>query len=149
VEKPRCCALSPVWNNRTAAASGFKAREVSCEPVANRHLGIVFQSYALFPNINIINNIQYGLRQMTAPARRERGSGNAGVGWLERPGRKIPGTALWRPAAAGRPGPCAGSESVASASRRAALGAWTRGYAPGCAVKSAVSRKSLVLPPSW
>ncbi len=50
----------------------IQGRDVSCEPVANRHLGIVFQSYALFPNINIINNIQYGLRQMTAPARRER-----------------------------------------------------------------------------
>lgn len=50
----------------------IEGKDVSCEPVANRHLGIVFQSYALFPNINIINNIQYGLRKMTAPARRER-----------------------------------------------------------------------------
>lgn len=50
----------------------IQGRDVSCEPVANRHLGIVFQSYALFPNINIINNVQYGLRQMTTPARRDR-----------------------------------------------------------------------------
>jgi len=56
-------------NNGTVWIQG---KDVSCEPVANRHLGIVFQSYALFPNINIINNVQYGLRQMTAPARRER-----------------------------------------------------------------------------
>ena len=38
-------------------------RDVSREPVANRQLGIVFQSYALFPNINIIGNVQYGLKQ--------------------------------------------------------------------------------------
>ncbi|MBD1400839.1 ABC transporter ATP-binding protein [Pelovirga terrestris] len=50
----------------------IQGNDVSREPVANRQLGIVFQSYALFPNINIINNVQYGLRQMTAPARRER-----------------------------------------------------------------------------
>ena len=47
-------------------------RDVSSEPVAGRQLGIVFQSYALFPNINIINNVQYGLRRMSAAARRER-----------------------------------------------------------------------------
>jgi iron(III) transport system ATP-binding protein len=43
-------------------------RDVSREPVANRKLGIVFQSYALFPNINIIGNVQYGLhrRQFSA-----------------------------------------------------------------------------------
>ena len=38
-------------------------RDVSREPVANRQLGIVFQSYALFPNINIIGNVQYGIKQ--------------------------------------------------------------------------------------
>ena len=38
-------------------------RDVSREPVANRQLGIVFQSYALFPNINIIGNVQYGINR--------------------------------------------------------------------------------------
>ena len=38
-------------------------RDVSREPVANRKLGIVFQSYALFPNINIIGNVQYGINR--------------------------------------------------------------------------------------
>jgi len=35
-------------------------------------MGIVFQSYALFPNINVTNNVQYGLRQMKTSARRKR-----------------------------------------------------------------------------
>ncbi len=49
-------------------------RDVSREPVANRKLGIVFQSYALFPNINIINNVQYGInrRQFSAAQRKQR-----------------------------------------------------------------------------
>jgi iron(III) transport system ATP-binding protein len=47
-------------------------RDVSREPVANRKLGIVFQSYALFPNINIIGNVQYGInRRRFSKAERE------------------------------------------------------------------------------
>ena len=47
-------------------------RDVSREPVANRKLGIVFQSYALFPNINIIGNVQYGInRRKFSKAERE------------------------------------------------------------------------------
>ena len=47
-------------------------RDVSREPVANRKLGIVFQSYALFPNINIIGNVQYGInRRQFSTAQRE------------------------------------------------------------------------------
>jgi iron(III) transport system ATP-binding protein len=50
------------------------SRDVSREPVANRKLGIVFQSYALFPNINIIGNVQYGInrRQFSAAQREQR-----------------------------------------------------------------------------
>ena len=37
-------------------------RDVTCEPPSNRNFGIVFQSYALFPNMNVEENIAYGLR---------------------------------------------------------------------------------------
>lgn len=47
-------------------------RDVSIEPVANRGLGIVFQSYALFPNISVRGNVEYGLRQMKSAQRHER-----------------------------------------------------------------------------
>lgn len=47
-------------------------RDVSAEPVANRGLGIVFQSYALFPNISVRGNVEYGLRRMNAALRHER-----------------------------------------------------------------------------
>ncbi len=36
-------------------------RDVTCEPPAKRNIGIVFQSYALFPNMTAAENIGYGL----------------------------------------------------------------------------------------
>lgn len=41
--------------------------DVSREPVAKRGLGIVFQSYALFPNITALKNVQYGLQSARLP----------------------------------------------------------------------------------
>lgn len=41
-------------------------RDISCLPPAARDYGIVFQSYALFPNLNVGQNVAYGLN-----ARRE------------------------------------------------------------------------------
>ena len=35
--------------------------DISHEPPSNRDFGIVFQSYALFPNLSVFSNISYGL----------------------------------------------------------------------------------------
>ncbi len=40
----------------------FQGRDVSSLPVARRNVGIVFQSYALFPNLTAAQNVGYGLR---------------------------------------------------------------------------------------
>jgi iron(III) transport system ATP-binding protein len=37
-------------------------KDVSREPVSKRKLGIVFQSYALFPNISVLGNVMYGIQ---------------------------------------------------------------------------------------
>jgi iron(III) transport system ATP-binding protein len=39
----------------------FDGRDITDEPIVKRNVGIVFQSYALFPNLTAAQNIAYGL----------------------------------------------------------------------------------------
>ncbi len=49
----------------------FGARDVTALPIEKRQVGMVFQSYALFPNMSVRGNIEYGLRvRGDAPAQR-------------------------------------------------------------------------------
>jgi iron(III) transport system ATP-binding protein len=52
----------------------IEGREVSRLPVSRRNVGIVFQSYALFPNLTAEGNVGYGLRNRR----------NGKKGWRER-----------------------------------------------------------------
>lgn len=49
-------------------------RDISYLPVNQRDFGIVFQSYALFPNLSVERNVGYGLQRgdLSKPARRAR-----------------------------------------------------------------------------
>jgi putative spermidine/putrescine transport system ATP-binding protein len=40
----------------------FDGADVTALPIEKRHVGMVFQSYALFPNMNVVENVSYGLR---------------------------------------------------------------------------------------
>ena len=40
----------------------FDGADVTALPIERRNIGMVFQSYALFPNMNVIDNVAYGLR---------------------------------------------------------------------------------------
>ncbi|MFN4089169.1 MAG: putative 2-aminoethylphosphonate ABC transporter ATP-binding protein [Alphaproteobacteria bacterium] len=45
-------------------------RDVSALPAGSRDFGIVFQSYALFPNMTVLRNVAYGLRARRLPRAR-------------------------------------------------------------------------------
>ena len=47
-------------------------RDVTYEPPARRNFGIVFQSYALFPNLSVDQNIAYGLQSRRVPPKETR-----------------------------------------------------------------------------
>ena len=45
----------------------FDSEDVTDKPIENRNVGMVFQSYALFPNMNVEQNIGYGLKIRKLP----------------------------------------------------------------------------------
>ncbi len=45
----------------------FDGKDVTRLPIERRNVGMVFQSYALFPNMDVTGNIGYGLRVRGAP----------------------------------------------------------------------------------
>ncbi len=47
---------------QTGGSVHIESREVSGLPVSKRNVGIVFQSYALFPNLTAAQNVAYGLK---------------------------------------------------------------------------------------
>ncbi|MFF7709683.1 ATP-binding cassette domain-containing protein [Pseudomonas sp. NPDC007930] len=59
----RCDPGGEVW---------FGERNVTALPIEKRNVGMVFQNYALFPNLNVAGNVAYGLKvQGVARAERE------------------------------------------------------------------------------
>src|SRR6185312_4663020 len=53
---------------QTSGAIRQKGRDVSALPPSERDFGIVFQSYALFPNLSVEDNVGYGLQNRRRPA---------------------------------------------------------------------------------
>ncbi|NWG75840.1 MAG: ATP-binding cassette domain-containing protein, partial [Rubrivivax sp.] len=49
----------------------LRGDDVTALPAAQRRFGVVFQSYALFPNLSALGNVMYGLRGIE-PARARR-----------------------------------------------------------------------------
>ncbi len=70
----------------------FDGEDVSGVPVERRNVGMVFQSYALFPNMTVAENVAYGLKVRGLPSaerRAEAGRLLALVGLEEHAGKRI------------------------------------------------------------
>jgi putative spermidine/putrescine transport system ATP-binding protein len=50
----------------------FDGRDVTAVPIERRNVGMVFQSYALFPNMDVAGNVGYGLRVRGVPREQAR-----------------------------------------------------------------------------
>ena len=50
----------------------FEGRDITHLPPEARGIGFVFQDYALFPHLSVIDNVTFGLRKLPKPERIER-----------------------------------------------------------------------------
>ena len=117
-----------------AADSGtvtVDGKEISHIPASRRDMGMVFQSYSLFPNMSALDNVGFGLRlRKKSGAERKRRAGELlDMVGLARQAGAVPAPAVRRAAAAGRAGPCAGHRAAGAAAGRAAVGAGRQGAA--------------------
>ena len=75
-----CCLLGPSGCGKTTTLkiiaglvepSGgnvvLSGRDITNMPVQRRNVGMVFQNYALFPHMNVYDNVAYGLRRRKLP----------------------------------------------------------------------------------
>ncbi len=96
--------------------------DVTGRPPFARDVNTVFQDYALFPHMNVLQNVEYGLRVKKVPRQecRTRALEALETVRLVRLRRPQPAPALRWAAAAGRAGAGAGQPSQGAAARRAA-----------------------------
>ena len=62
------------YERATSGEIAIRGRVVNDVPLEKRNIGMVFQSYALFPHMTVMRNVEYGLRMrnVSAAERRER-----------------------------------------------------------------------------
>ena len=135
----------------TAGSIRIDGRDVTHLRANRRAIGMVFQAYALFPNMTVEGNIGFGLKVAGKPAAaiEARVDGDARPDQAAGPRRPLSASAVRRPAAARVARPRARAEPADPAARRAALGARRahprRAYArrfARCSASSASPRSS-------
>ena len=73
----RCCARSPGLEAPPAGRSCIGDRDVTPLPPGERDVAMVFQDYALFPHMDVADNIAYPLRIQRSPRRERAREGRA------------------------------------------------------------------------
>ena len=65
---------------QTSGSTEQEGRDISSLPPSERDFGIVFQSYALFPNLTVTRNVAYGLENINMKKDDVAGDGNVRLG---------------------------------------------------------------------
>ena len=123
--KTTCLRLIAGFEQPSAGSIRIHGEEAAGLPPYQRDVNTVFQDYALFPHMNVLDNVAYGLKvkgvgKSRTPETRRRSPRH---GRPRRLRRAQAGAALRRPAPACGPGPRPGQSSTGAAARRTA---WAR-----------------------
>ncbi len=88
-------------------------------PAQRRDMGMVFQSYSLFPNMTARDNVAFGLRmrKVNSQTRRARALEQLELVGLGLRGGQVPAPDVRRPATAGGPGPGPGHRAPGAPAR--------------------------------
>jgi iron(III) transport system ATP-binding protein len=65
--KPRCYDTSPGFYTPDAGKIWFDDEDVTRLPAHKRGTGMMFQSYALWPHLNVAQNVAFGLEERKRP----------------------------------------------------------------------------------
>ncbi len=104
----------------TAGEVRLGERDITRLRPYQRPVNTVFQSYALFPHLDVFENVAFGLRRRRSARDRRAGRADARAGPARAASQAPAGRAVRRPAAAGRAGPRADQPPAGAAARRAA-----------------------------
>jgi len=98
-------------------------RDITHAKANTRGLGIVFQTYALFPHMTVRDNVSFGLEMRKLPKARKARAGSrcAGPGPSRSACRQVPARVVRRTTAARGAGACPGDRAACPAARRAAV----------------------------
>ena len=100
----------------------LRGRDVTADPPDKRPVNMVFQNYALFPHLDVGDNVAFGLKRKGVAKDETDATGRRGARARPPDRLRTPQAepAVGRPAAAGRPRPGAGQPAQRAAPRRAA-----------------------------